>query len=508
MDAKYLSDNVNFALTEALSSMAVSLPDDGVEYVGKYLLQFVERKNMLDKVKKDNEAVEAKALEQEKLDAEKENKAAEKATAIEEYNTVLEAFTSSLAITSNTKKEAMDKCTSFLADYLKVPASYVAVKKVAGEVESLNYLSSNPGQEHVVGSKVIKQPDDAEEIEPRSGVSFAAFKLPEVPEEEEVELEEGEEPPPKVIPLPSPLIVDNVMRDVNVKFFGVPKLGALGVVPFSYPSIDHDNGCEIKTNDDGVPYYAENPVETPLVLCIDTVGKYRRLKAEEIAIVKTVGDAMVSTLTTIEKKMYSDQVTAMDELKPLSASVTETLEQLKAEEETVGAASVEDMDEEAKAEQGPMKEAIARAQFWTQQIINAPFRTYFRALQEYRLPAPPAVSQLFFATGLLLGISPDTMRDPCKDIGWDEIKETSVASLCSDAFGFSVDEVKEVNTENSVAKIKEFCETANLFDPSSYPSNMQGVVVTSIWLQKNLAAREAAVAYFKEFKQQDLEVMK
>jgi hypothetical protein len=50
MDAKYLSDNINFALTEALSSMAVSLPDDGVEYVGKYLLQFVERKNMMDAV--------------------------------------------------------------------------------------------------------------------------------------------------------------------------------------------------------------------------------------------------------------------------------------------------------------------------------------------------------------------------------------------------------------------------------------------------------------------------
>lgn len=51
MDAKYLSDNVNFALTEALSSMAVALPEDGVEYVGQYLLQFVERKNMIDKVR-------------------------------------------------------------------------------------------------------------------------------------------------------------------------------------------------------------------------------------------------------------------------------------------------------------------------------------------------------------------------------------------------------------------------------------------------------------------------
>ena len=212
------------------------------------------------------------------MDIEKENKASEKATAVEEYNTVLEAFTSSLLVTSTNKQDAMDKCTAFLSEYLKVPASYVAVKKTVGEVESLNYLSANPGQEHVVGSKVIKQPDDAEEVEPRSGVSFGALKLPEVPEEEEVELEEGQEPPPKVIPVPAPLIEDNVMRNPNVKFFGVPKLGALGAVPFSYPSIDHDNGCEIKTNDDGVPFYAENPIETPLILCIDTIGKYRRLK--------------------------------------------------------------------------------------------------------------------------------------------------------------------------------------------------------------------------------------
>ena len=141
-------------------------------------------------------------------------------------------------------------------------------------------------------------------------------------------------------------------------------------------------------------------------------------------------------------------------------------------------------------------------------MVNGPFRTYFRALQEYRLPAPPAVSQLFFATGLLCSIAPDTMRNPCKDIGWDAIKETALASLCSDAFGYSVEDVKEINKESSVAKIREFCESANLFDASAYPANMQGVVVASIWLQKNLAAREAAIAYYKEVKQQDIEVAK
>lgn len=51
MDAKYLRDNVNEALIEALASMAVSMPDDSIEYVGKYLIQYVERKALKEKVR-------------------------------------------------------------------------------------------------------------------------------------------------------------------------------------------------------------------------------------------------------------------------------------------------------------------------------------------------------------------------------------------------------------------------------------------------------------------------
>lgn len=44
MDAAYLKENVFTALSEALLSMAVELPDDKVEYLGKYLIRYVERK--------------------------------------------------------------------------------------------------------------------------------------------------------------------------------------------------------------------------------------------------------------------------------------------------------------------------------------------------------------------------------------------------------------------------------------------------------------------------------
>jgi hypothetical protein len=37
---------------------------------------------------------------------------------------------------------------------------------------------------------------------------------------------------------------------------------------------------------------------------------------------------------------------------------------------------------------------------------------------------------------------------------------------------------------------------------------MQGVVVLSIWLQKNLTAREAAITYYKEVKNEEIEILK
>ncbi len=51
MDALYLKENVQEALAEALTSVVVGTPDDPIEYIGKYLLQYVERKAVIQKVK-------------------------------------------------------------------------------------------------------------------------------------------------------------------------------------------------------------------------------------------------------------------------------------------------------------------------------------------------------------------------------------------------------------------------------------------------------------------------
>lgn len=50
MDALYLKENVQEAVTEALTSMMISCPDDQIEYMGTYLLNYVERMNINQKV--------------------------------------------------------------------------------------------------------------------------------------------------------------------------------------------------------------------------------------------------------------------------------------------------------------------------------------------------------------------------------------------------------------------------------------------------------------------------
>jgi hypothetical protein len=189
----------------------------------------------------------------------------------------LKSFLESLFPLSQTKQDVMDRVTQFLTEYLSIPAAYVGVVRIQGETESINYYSANPGQEKCIGKKIIKQPEDSEEIPPRLGLSFDVFKVPEVPELEEEELAEGEEPPPRIIPKPSPLHIENVLRDPRVKFFGIPKLGAYAAIPLEYTSLDHENACQLQVEEEtGEEKIIPQPISVKLLIGMDTIGKYRR----------------------------------------------------------------------------------------------------------------------------------------------------------------------------------------------------------------------------------------
>jgi hypothetical protein len=190
----------------------------------------------------------------------------------------LKGFLESLFPLSQSKQDVMERVTQFLTEYLNIPAAYIGIVKLQGETESINYYCANPGQEKCIGKKILKQVEDSEEIPPRSGLSFDVFKLPEVPEpEEEEELAEGEEPPPRVIPKPSPLHIENVLRDPRVKFFGIPKLGAYAAIPLEYASLDHENACQLHVEEEtGEEKMISQPLTVKLLIGMDTIGKYRR----------------------------------------------------------------------------------------------------------------------------------------------------------------------------------------------------------------------------------------
>lgn len=60
-------------------------------------------------------------------------------------------------------------------------------------------------------------------------------------------------------------------------------------------------------------------------------------------------------------------------------------------------------------------------------------------------------------------------------------------------------------TDGSLAAVKSLAEAGNLFDASLYPPNLPIFTVLAGWLQKAVAAREAAAAYFSEVDKVNLE---
>lgn len=289
MDAAYLKKNVMEALTEALTSMAVQIPEDNIEYLGKYLLKYVERKKTAGESKEDLASVEA--------DLEKYLVVANaKARVVDDkkqeevlFQTKYKRFLESLHFDYTTKEDAFNAVTEYIENNLNIPAAYIAVKKVVGETETLNYIAAGPTQKQMLGKKLVKvAAEDGDEAPPRQGISFEAFKLPEVPEEEEPaeEPEEGAEPVVKVPPKAQPLIIENAMREKRCKFFGIPRLGAYAAIPVSYQSIEHDEGVVLGTVEASTEEGVEAPPadyvfatkESQFLIAVDTVGKFRTFK--------------------------------------------------------------------------------------------------------------------------------------------------------------------------------------------------------------------------------------
>lgn len=279
MDNDYLKKNVLPALTEALGAMAIQVPEDKVEFVGKYLLSYVDRKIAQTKRTQELNDVEAKLSVQLQIDEENDRILKEKLAPSQHISAQFQRLLDGLPL-RQTKEDAADTVVNFLETGMNLPAAYYAVKATAGETEYLKYLAAGPSSKVMVGVKLNKPAvtdETSDEFVERQGVSFEALKVPEVPEEEAVEDPEGGEVQKKGPPPLQNLIVRNVMLDRRVKFFGIPKLGAYVACPFKYASYDHDGAVRFNPGDG-----AEVPASFELVkadysflIAFDSIGKYR-----------------------------------------------------------------------------------------------------------------------------------------------------------------------------------------------------------------------------------------
>jgi hypothetical protein len=541
MDAEYLKGSVNEALTEALSAMAAEMPEDKIEYIGRYLKAYVLRKRAFAEADEERKESESSWAAESVKDDLKKAEAKQAADAVKEKEDQLTSFLDGFEAAATTKPEAMNQATQFVSDYLGVPGSYIAIKKTINEVDTLCYVSANNGQEFVVGQKLTAPTGEEEEGVTRQGISFDAFKVPEAPEVEPPEdaPEDWAPPPP---PGPQPVVVENVMRENKVKFYGIPKLGAYCAISLKFSSCDHVEGCipaEAAAEPEGgeapaegeegeataepaepaapaPKWQANKSVVQEYIIAMDTVGNYRTFTDKDIEVSKAVGEKLMAVFQGIEGKMFEAQV-AFLESHVYGEKITELVTPLaEAETEAAAAAAAELTPEpapepaegEEPAEVPPVsellkacKESKAVAGVHAAMIAGDEFAPIVADMARHSLPPSPAVEKLLHVAASLVGLS---AKDAGGDVSFEACKTAVLPELAAKIGSYDSEGEVAVAADTSLAALKEFVE-ANGVVPGEYPANLPALAPIATWVGKALAAREAAITYYTEEKQTALE---
>ncbi len=432
-------------------------------------------------------------------------------------------FAENLPNTVQSKEEAFDAVSKFLSEYLSIPAVYIAVKKTIKEGEEekevLHYFSSaGEGQEMMVGKKLPKagEPEDPDNPPPRVGLSFEAFKIPEVPEPEEVELEEGEEPPPPPPPpKATPLIVDNCMRDLRTKFFGIPKLGSYAAIPFFLSSLEHDAGCVLGPQPEPVvaeepaegeeappppeqpepwPLYIPVKVQQGILIGMDTVGAYRRFTPKEIEIANTIGDALIATCEKIEAQLFENHLQFMTVNTPSVDLITAIPATLAEQEAAALAALAAEIGENPIMEQlKASKEADAVSEVWTTALTTAPVKDAVDALSNHYLPPVQSGMNLLYGVLSFLGVDTNAYQDVCGDASWSKMRADGCPQLIDliKTYAHTADECPTF-TDNT---FKAYIESTGLADPTILPPAIPVLGIMLTWAQKMMTSRELRIVY-------------
>ncbi|CBN73873.1 conserved unknown protein [Ectocarpus siliculosus] len=340
MDAEFLKRTVGEPLSDALTALVVAQPADPIEFIGEALLDFIKRREAEAKRIKHAEDVARlleMAREQEEI-ARAESAAREAAV---QAKSDVERQAEEAIVQTSTHPELYAKALGLVKERLGASGVQLGRKVVVEGQEIVEFIAASEGREYMVGKEIkgLKEGEDPEDGEAKEeGVTFGLWKKTEQPPPAEaVYDEEGEIVPdenePELIP-PEHVLIENVVRDPRVKFFGIPKLGAYLALPITYGSWLHPGGISDappSSEDEEAPDEGEGGSnEAGADAAAEEEG--RCFNWSDILWAKSWAAKMKANVEALECRMFEDEAALIPSLR--GSEVTDLVAKVTEGEET------------------------------------------------------------------------------------------------------------------------------------------------------------------------------
>jgi hypothetical protein len=414
-----------------------------------------------------------------------------------------DAAASALTSEEDALAAELDGCSDIAAQYGAVLALVAARTGATGVylgrkekkedgVSQIQYLAST--QDGVVG-KVLKGVADGEE-EGQEGVTWGLFVSSEV-EETVVDPETQEESTTTKTVWPTDVTVGNIVRDPQVKCFGIPKLGSYMAVPVRYQGclqegsiedsppppepVPNEDGSMPEVDPDAPPPPKFQPVfaAADYVIGLDTAGQGREFTKSESDFARDWGLKLSAAAEKYERRLWEADIeglSAWGDVADLAAA--------KAAAEKPPAA--EGSDDEKALEDAKNKAAAAG------EVLAALAGEVEKTAACNAAPKAETVKAFAAAMGLA-GFEKSAYMDELKgSISWPLVK-ASLAGLSEKVAAWDVTTVSAEQVEATKASVEGLDEAAIPFTHIVPNSTAAGAALG--WVTAGCAHVEAYIAF-------------
>lgn len=409
----------------------------------------------------------------------------------------------------------------------------------------VRYLAASAGSEHVLGKFLVG----------KMGVTADAWKLPKVAGADDADADVDPDDPEAVaaaaakraaLPKPElPIIhIHNVLREPRIVFHGLPRLGEFLAVPCRYSSLDHA-GCippnAAKPDDAGAGGGGDDDdagggdddaaaaaaaaataaaatggdelgaipagiaTDKDLAICLDTLGKDRRLTPADVTLVKGWAQLLGEAMERCDSAGYASEYAAHRATAAQEAEAAAAIASAKADDEAAGdaakAAILDAAGPEASAAEDIKTIAAAAAVAAASASSLRRVRARVAEVGSRRVPPPEAAVRVAAMAVRLCGVPAETMgdagaRDP-KRAFWPSVaqamRESMVESLTAfDPLAESLPSAEEVAASVEGVDEEALRAASVVFPPLLAFCKAGAEALTAVKAKKQREAEEAA----------------